>query len=465
MELCINGGILLDPANGVFSKQNVGIKDGRVHRISTEELKGDQIINADGLILCPGFIDVHMHEENYDEVTDSFEEGIFDCMLRMGVTTAIGGNCGGGPSDLKGYMEAIDRKGIPINLGMLVPHGSLREKAILEYPEEKTGEVAGGLDPKYLPASSAQLEKMAQWTEELLDIGCFGVSFGIRYIPGITNGELLTISKIAAKKGKLLAAHIRDDAKNVFPALSEFLSAAKTSGAAARVSHIGSMAAYGQMTEVLQEIEAQLENGMDVWCDCYPYDAFSTGIGETTYDDGFLERYGIGYEGIEIGEGPYRGKRCDEALFNKLRKEAPGTITIGHFMRQEEIEEALSHPQVLVASDGFMHGKEGHPRAAGTFPRVLSELVRKKKKLTLYQAVEKMTSLPAKAFSINRGSLGIGDIADMVLFDPEKIGDRATFEDPALPPEGIYGVFINGKIGAEKNRIRNRTLGRTVRCL
>lgn len=479
MDLCINGGTLIDPANRIFSKLNIGITDGKISRISAEELLAKKVLRADGLVISPGFIDVHIHEENYDAGTDSFKTGIFECMLSMGVTSAIGGNCGSGPSDVKEYMEAVDRKGIPINLGMLVPHGSLRERALLLTEKRKQSnsekemtkenndenEIAkeSKIDSKYLPATEEQIKLMMTWAEELLDYGCLGISWGIRYIPGIDEAELLSVSGVAGQKGKLLAAHIRDDAMNVMGAAREFLGAAIAVGAAPRLSHIGSMAAYGQMEELLSYIDQLRSEGVDVIADCYPYDAFSTGIGETTYDEGFIERYGIGYEGIEIGEGPYRGKRCDEALFKKLRIEAPETITIGHFMRAEEIDLALCHPAVLIASDGFMHGKEGHPRAAGTFPRVINELVKKKKKISLFEAINKMTALPAKYFSLERGRLGIGDIADIIIFDFEKLEDQANFENPALSPKGINWVLINGEIAIENGNLLNRNLGRTLR--
>src|SRR5699024_7617889 len=146
----------------------------------------------------------------------------------------------------------------------------------------------------------------------------------------------------------------------------------------------------------------------------------------------------------------------------ELRTNYPQTITIGHVMEGDNVDKAMAHPNVFIASDGLMKNFQGHPRAAGTFPRVISEYVRKKKILTLYEAIEKMTILPAKKFKINKGHLSLGADGDIVIFDFNQIKDRATFENPALPPEGIKYVIIDGKIAVENNIIKEKNLGKFV---
>lgn len=444
----INGGHLIDPANKISSKLNIAIENGKIAAISNTPLEGDKVIDAEELIVSPGFIDCHMHEDKYDKQEDKFNISIFECMLRMGVTTAIGGNCGGGPRDIPSYIDAVNRIGIPINLGMLVPHSTLRA---LE-----------GLNNKYESASHEEIKIMRKRAEEYIDMGLLGVSFGIRYIPGLTEKELIDISSVCKKDNKIVAAHIRDDAKNVFSAIKEFMKIGEELEIPLQVSHIGSMGAYGQMEELLSILDDKRTKGLNIAADCYPYNAFSTGIGQTTYDEGFLDRYNTTYESIEIAEGKYKGQRCNKEIFNELRLDNPSTITIGHVMKDEEVDIAIMHPNVLIASDGLMPNYQGHPRAAGTFPRMISKYVREKKLLSLYSAIEKMTSLPAKRFGLRKGSLGIGDDGDIVIFDYNKIKDNATFENPALSPDGIKYVLINGEIAMKNNEIRDLNLGRFV---
>lgn len=449
MDIAINNGLIIDPGNKVLSKLNIAISNGKVEEITQKKLSADKVINAEGMVVSPGFIDAHMHEGDYDNAADSFDTGIFECMLKMGVTTAIGGNCGSGPEDPGEYLDAADRLGLPINLALLVPHNTLRRKV--------------KATDKYMAVGIEDLYLMKEMAENWLNCGCIGVSFGIRYIPGIDRRELHIISEAAVKSRKTIAAHIRDDASNVIPSITELMEIAERFGIPAQISHIGSMGGYGQMDEVLAFIDLNRSKGLDISADCYPYAAFSTCIGETTYDDGFLERYSTSYENIEIGDGPYRGTRCTEELFGKLRAEAPDTITIAHVMKESEVEKALLHPGVLIGSDGFMNGVEGHPRAAGTFPKVFSEYVRKRKLISLNEAISKMTWQTAERFGIKGGKLSTGCAADIVIFNPDEIEEGATFENPTTPPKGIEYVVLNGKIAVKHGEIINCSLGRSIR--
>lgn len=449
MDLAINNGLIIDPGNKVYSRLNIGIEGGKITEITQKQLTADVVIDGSGLVVSPGFIDAHMHEGDYNAAADSFDTSIFEAMLKMGVTTAIGGNCGAGPEDPALYLDAADRQGLPINLALLVPHDTLRRRI-------KAAD-------KYLPVSTPDIYVMKELAERWLDSGCIGISFGIRYIPGIDRRELHIVSEAAVKSRKIIAAHIRDDASMVIPSIAEVVEVAAELGIPAQISHIGSMGGYGQMDEVLAFIDYHRAKGLDIYADCYPYAAFSTCIGETTYDDGFLERYNTTYENIEIADGLYRGKRCTAELFRRLRAEAPDTITIGHVMKESEIEKALIHPGVLIGSDGFMHGGEGHPRAAGTFPRVISEYVRKRKLLSLNEAISKMTWQTAERFGIKRGKLNVGCIADIAIFNAELIKDSATFENPTLSPKGIEYVVLNGEVAVKQGEIINNSLGRSIR--
>lgn len=450
MKTVINNGTVIDPKNKVNSKLNIAFEQGKITEISRDKLSGDIFIDADGLIVTPGFVDIHMHEDSYNSQKNIFNVDIFQCMLRMGVTTAIGGNCGIGTEDPDIYLNNVDKLGIPINIGLLVPHCSLRKKV---------QEV-----DRYKKASVNNINKMRKLAEEYLAQGCLGISYGIRYIPGVTKFELELISGAVQKNKKIIAAHIRDDAQNVLLATQELINVGVELDVPIQLSHIGSMGAFGQMAELLALIDSyHTGKGIDIASDCYPYTAFSTHLGATTYDEGFIERYQGGYENIEIAEGKYKDQRLNEQLYNKLRRDSPELLTIAYVMKEEEIDMALGHPNVVVASDGLLSNSQGHPRASGTFPRFIKKYVKEKKILNLYQAIKKITIQPAQRMGINKGSIGVGDDADIVIFDYENLADKATFAEPMLPPNGMKYVLVNGEIAMKDKEIINYNLGRSVR--
>ena len=449
MRTLIKDGFVIDPANGVNSKLNLVIEEGKIAEVTREEPKCEQVIDAQGKYVVPGFIDIHMHEEGYDEEEGKLKDSINYSMLRMGVTTAIGGNCGDNYMEPADYLDEIDAKGGPINMGLLAGHTYFRNKA--------------GHTDKYTEITDKELADMTKMMEEALDKGCIGVSFGIRYVPGINEKELLECGKLCRKGNKMVTAHVRNDAEFIFGAMQELINIGEKLNVPVQVSHVGSMGGFGQMREMLQIIDAYKANNYDVTADCYPYYAFSTRIGETTYDDGFLERYGTDYSVIEVCEGKYKGMRCNEEIFKELRKEAPHTITVCHVMKPEDVDMALVHPNVMLASDGLLNRGQGHPRAAGSFPRFIKNYV-KTGKLPLYDAINKMTAMQAKKLGLrNKGCLNKGADADIVIFDLDKIEDTATFDKPVEYPIGIDYVLINGQIALHNNEVVNAKLGRSVR--
>lgn len=446
MDIVINGGTLIDPKNKVYSKLNLGIVDGRIAKISKEKLQGKKEIDVTGLYVTPGFIDTHMHE---DPIIDGeIKINIFDKMLRMGVTSCFGGNCGIGPIDIKEYLEKID-KGNSVNFGMFLPHKILRDYI--------------GAEDRYKPTSSQEIKKMYEYGKKIVEENkLFGISFGIKYIPGMNFEELIKLSKLG--ENRIVSAHIRDDANNVIDAIKEFLKIGDYVDTHLQVSHIGSMGGFGQMEEVLELVNEKRYEGKSIACDCYPYAAFSTKLGETTFDDGFIEKYNTTYDKLEIADGELKGERCSEESFFKLRKEHPETMMVAHVMNEDDIRRALTDPNTIVASDGILgiYGN-GHPRAAGTFPRVISKYVKEEKILSLYSAIEKMTSLPAEIYKLDRGNLSVGSIADITIFSLEEIEDKATFAENQLAPEGIKYVLIGGEIALKDGEIVNNKLGKTIR--
>lgn len=447
-DTVINNGLIIDPANRIQSKLHLGISRGKVACLSAEPLAGGRVIDAAGLVVAPGFVDLHMHEDPLDQASGQFDVKIFATMLRMGVTTAIGGNCGIGPRDPAAYLAAADRSGLPVNIGLYAAHSELRKPYAAD---------------NYRPAPADAPAQMAADLDRQLAAGCVGISFGLRYVPGTTAEELQALAAVAARHKKLVAAHARDDAAYVLAAFNELIGLAAAHGARVQISHIGSMAAFGQMDAVLAMVDAACAAGLDIGLDCYPYNAFCTHIGSATYDPGFLERYGIGYDAIEITGGKYRGQRCTAATFAEVRAASPEVLAVAHVMRDREIDLALAHPRVVMASDGILVGGSGHPRAAGSFPRLISQYVKTKKLLTLHDAVAKATVRPAERVGLAKGSLAKGSDADLVIFAYDRLRDNADFASPLAPPDGIEWVLLGGETAVRQGEIVNDRLGKAVR--
>ncbi len=452
MKLLIKNGLLLDPANKVCSRLNLLLEDGKISRVTRQEPEADTVIDAAGRVVCPGFIDIHMHEDPVEtdgRIYADEERSIFCCMLRMGVTTVIAGNCGDNVWDPGDYLDLADRDRTAVNVGMFAGHQFYRE-------------AAGAMD-KYGPTTARQRREITAGIAQALERGCVGISYGIRYVPGIDRRELLETAQPCRKSRKPIAAHIRSDADEVFDAAKEFLDIARELEIPAQLSHIGSMAGFGQMKDFLAMVDAYRLNGLDVSCDCYPYYAFSTNIGATTYDDGWLERYRCGYDVVELCEGKYKGTRCTEESFREARREHPDYLTICYVMKEADVDAAFRHPNVMLGSDGILSAGQGHPRAAGTFPRMYAQFVRSGK-VSLYHAVEMMTAAPAEKLGLKtKGRLNVGADGDVVIFDPQTVQDNAAFEEPLRPPTGIDYVILGGEIAAKDGKICNGHLGRAIR--
>lgn len=449
MRTLIKNGLLVDPANRVMGKLNLLLDGESVAAVTAEEPEAERIIDAADRVVCPGFVDIHMHEDPLG-VDGHIRRSIFDAMLRMGVTTAVGGNCGINVCDPVRYLDVVERDGAPVNVALYAGHTFLRG-------------LSGAVN-KYANIAPGQLDVLLRRIDFALDAGCVGVSFGLRYVPGANAEEFRAAAMRCRGRRRLIAAHIRDDAEHVFGAIDELAQMGAECGVPVQVSHIGSMGGFGQMERVLEQVNEYRANGLDIACDCYPYFAFSTRIGETTYDDGWLERYHCDYSACMLAEGKYKGQRCTPETFAEMRRDFPRCITVCYVMREEDVRMALRHPSVMVASDGLIDNGQGHPRAAGCFPRFFREFV-KAGDVDLYHGIEKMTAQPAARLGFSRkGRLNAGADADVVIFDPERLRDRATFEEPMLAPEGIDYVFIRGEVAARDCEIVNPALGTAVRA-
>ena len=447
MRTLIYGGHVIDPANRVNGKLNLLIENGKIAWAGHTVPEADRTIDATGKIVTPGFIDIHLHEDPVAE--GKIQPCIFPMALRQGVTTVVGGNCGINVYDPGAYLDLVDRDGAAVNVALYAGHEYFRKEA--------------GAKDIYAGSTREQMDVMAQNIAKALDQGCVGVSFGLRYVPGADKEEFFRAAECCQKEKKLIASHVRDDADAIFGAIDEFCAAGVEFEVPVQISHIGSMGGFGQMEQVLEQIDSYKLNGLDIAMDCYPYFAFSTRLGTPTYDPGWLDRYHCDYDVLEYCEGKYKGQRATAETFAEMRRDFPECITVCHVMKEEEIRLAFRHPAVMLGSDGLVNNGQGHPRAAGSFPRFLKVFAREGD-LSLYQAVEKMTAQPATRLHLsNKGRLNVGADADVTIFDFEKIQDGATFAEPAVAPQGIEYVFVGGELAFEHGRILKDDCGKSIR--
>ena len=445
LDLILKNGLVCDPANSIQSILNVGIRNGRIACLTSEPLPAAAEIDCTGHIVSPGFVDAHSHEDDLCE--GHIEADITLRALRQGVTTLVTGNCGDAPRDLPAYCAAYDGKQ-PVNMALLAGHTTIRRLC--------------GARNKYAPVDEATLAAMCETLERQLTEGAKGLSMGIRYEPGMTLGEMCAMAAVVKRFGGVLAAHVRGDAFEIYDAIEEFLEIGRRTGVRLQISHIGSMAAYGQMAEVLSYVDRRAAaEGLDVRIDCYPYDAFCTSIGATTYDDGFLDRY-HDVTRIELTDGEYKGFIPNMEVFEKVRREHPEYLTIAHVMNGAEVDMALTHPRTMLGSDGVLLNGAGHPRAAGAFARFLAQYVFERKLLSLNEGIAKTTCEAAARFGLDRGTLGVGRAADVTVFDPKRLQDKATFAEPPHPPEGVRLVLLGGVVALQDGKVLHTDLGKIL---
>ncbi len=447
LDIKIVNGKIIDVENKAIIEGDIGIKDGKITDIGSLSAEAGHIIDARGKHISPGFIDIHMHEEDFT-LTKKKEYDISDTMLNMGVTTCAVGNCGNNRQGIKELYDFINEKGNPVNYLSYIGHNFLRVEA--------------GNTDIYKKSSKEQIEKMQKYVAEAIDFGAIGLSYGLEYCPGIDTEEAIAITKeIQGRDDLLLAAHYRKDAIHALESINEMAYIGKEAKIPFQISHLSSCSAFGNMTEALNLIQEIRDRGTDILVDAYPYDAFCTYIGSAVFDEGCFETWGKSYDAIMLTEEPYKGIYCDKELFEKVRKEYPRMLVVANVMNEEEIIEALNHPLVMAASDGIYRNHSGHPRGAGTFPRIIGRFVRDMEVMEFFDAVYKMTHMPAKRLQLNKkGIIKAGYDADITIFNYDTIIDKATFREPQLRPEGIDYVIVDGRLAVEKGKTVNNTSGR-----
>ena len=438
-DLAITGGRVLDPANLIDDVLNIAISNGQIVKVTRKPVKAKQVIDASGLVVAPGFIDILAGYPNRDE------SAIFK--VTDGVTSIV--SMHGGPVDVKKWYREIEEQGSYIHYGTTVGHGSLRQ--------------AVGIEDRNTPATAEQLATMIRLAEEAIDAGALGIGFGVQYVPGATREEVLRLFELAVRKDVPCHLHVRylgphPPDNNSLAAIQEVIAAATVTGASVQVVHIGSIAGRSMKT-ALWMIDGAREHGIDIMADVYPYTAGSTGLQSTVFDPGWQERMGgISYGDIELVK---TGERLTEESFNRYRQGKRIGVIV-HFIPEEAVQLALAHPFVMVASDGVISDGRGHPRGAGTFSRVLGKYVRELGVVSLNEAVRKMTIMPASRLEQSdpsmrrKGRLSVDADADIVVFDPKTVIDKATFTEPALRSVGIEYVIVAGKVVVKKGKLQER---------
>ena len=430
-DLVILNGRVIDPESKTDAVRNLGITNGKIRSISRTRLNGNNVIDARGLVVAPGFIDLHQHGQN----EENFRFKALD-----GVTSALELEVGTGDVD-RWYAERAGKS--LINYGVSAGHLAARMAAMKEQVTFlPTGEAARRA------ATDAEISEMKERVEQGLKRGAVGVGFGIQYTPNASHWEILELFRVAARYGASCHVHMRSagakDPTGSIQALEEVIAAAAITGAPLHVVHIHSTG--GPATpKLLQMISEAKSRGLDITTECYPYIAGMTDIKSAIFNEGWQEVFGIDYKDLQWAA---TGERLTKETFEKYRK--TGGMVAVFSMTEEIVREALRNPLTIIASDGILDNGKGHPRTAGTYSRVLGKYVRDDGALTLMDALAKMTLMPAKRLERrvpamkDKGRIRTGADADLAIFDAETIIDRATFQEPARETTGMKFVIING---------------------
>ena len=409
---------------------------------------GDRTVDGAGLVLAPGFIDVHNHST--DGLAADPEAA---SQIAQGITTVIVGPDGSSPKSIADYLAARRAAPATVNVGTMVGHATVRQQ------------VMG--DDYRRSAKPDEVERMASLVDRGMLEGALGLSSGLEYIIGsyAATDEIVVLATAAARRRGIYISHIRDEADLTLDAVRETIEIGTRAGLPVQITHIklGTVGVWGKASQVVAMIDAARRRGVDVTADAYPYLAWQSNLKVLVPNKQYKDPASVKEALDDVGGGrniqftrlarypQYVGRRLSEAaaaeniseveFFIRIADDEVGII--GHTMAEPDLRAFYRQPWVMVASDGGI--ANNHPRGAGTFPRVLGRLVREQGWMTLPEAIRKMTSLPAARLGLSdRGRIAQGAKADLVLFDPATIVDRSTFEQPRTLPEGVRMVWVNG---------------------
>jgi N-acyl-D-amino-acid deacylase len=479
-DLILRDVLIYDGEGGAPFKGDLAVDGDMIAAMGAVQGSARETVDGNGFALAPGFIDVHTH--------DDFAAVLYSDMAFKtvgGVTTCVVGNCGMGvapwqagarqaraihPEPLpewdgyRGYLGLLDAQPPGVNIAALVGHGTARFAAMGLEAREPTG---------------TETQTMRDIVSEGLEAGAVGLSSGLIYDPGrfARTEELIELASLMRGTGALYATHMRDEGTGLLNSVAEAITIGERAGVPVQISHhkASGREAWGLVTQSLALIEQAQARGLDVHADQYPYTAGST-ILAAVFRDG---RFGSPPDAIVIASAASRrdwegrsiaalaaAMGCDvtEAAMRILSQE-PGATVVIHMMCEDDVRTVMRHPSTMIGSDGLptLAGKP-HPRLYGTFARVLGHYARDEGVLSLAEAIRRMTSFPARKFGFtDRGRLRAGAKADLVLFDPDRIIDCGTFEDPKQMPKGVARVYVNGALTARDGEPTGMRAGRTLR--
>lgn len=485
-DILIQNGKIIDGTGNSWYYGDVAVKAGNIIAIGKlSHLTADKIIDAKGLIVAPGFIDVHAHIED-----GIFERPTADNYIYDGVTTVITGNCGGSADNLKNFFSRVDSMKTSINIASLVGHNTVRRLAM-------------GLDNRL--ATALEQQNMEHLVGQAMQDGAVGFSTGLIYLPGTYSNtdEVIGLAKTAATYQGVYASHIRNEENGVVDAINEAIQIGKSANIPVQISHfkVSGRANWGRSRETLSLIEGARNAGYDVTIDQYPYTASSTNLGIRLPSwalaggqDSLVKRladpvlhqqivkemlamqnkykyknYGYAFVAMHRADTTLNGKNISQINTLKNRKPnmkaeaetildmmlAGGAQMVYHSMNEDDVRTFIKYPFNMIGADGGVSNGTGfpHPRTYGTNARVLSKYVREEKLISLEEAIRRMTSLAAQKFQLkNRGLLKEGYAADIVVFNAMDVQDKATFEQPHQFSQGFKNVLVNGRMVIEDGR-------------
>lgn len=479
-DLVIINGRIVDGTGNPWFYGSVAIKDGKIVKVGRFDASGAAaIVDAKGQIVAPGFIDVHAHTE------DIFSNPTAENFVRMGVTSLVTGNCGGSATDVREFLGRFRTKPLAVNLGTLIGHNSVRQRVM-------------GLENRDPTADEQQ--KMNALVEQGMKDGAVGISTGLIYVPGTYSKteEVVELAKVASQFGGTYASHIRDEGTEVVKAITEAINIGEQTNMPVEISHfkISSKALWGQSDTTIGLVESARKRGLQVTVDQYAYPASSTSLdsrmpswaiaggreeGKKRLADpetrkkivqeikedlkkkkfkdlsfAYVASYRAEpkYNGKNIAEITQiaKGKKKLDAQIDQMIEmyEKGGAQMVYQVMNEDDVQRIMRQPFTMIASDsGVRSFGSGvpHPRGYGNNARVLGRYVRELKVIGLEDAIRKMTSLPAQTFNLrDRGQIREGFAADIVIFDENRVTDKATFDAPHQYAEGFTAVFVNGQL-------------------
>jgi N-acyl-D-aspartate/D-glutamate deacylase len=450
-DLVIEGGRVLDPETGLDAVRNVGIRDGKIVHVSAEALSGRRMVHAGGLVVAPGFIDLHQHGQDMASQRVKALDG---------VTTALELEIGA--PDVAQFLKSKEGHSL-IHYGTSASHVAARAAVFgAPLPAEVIGSQSG--TPEILPksgratdqpATPEQIAAIEQRLRAELDAGGLAVGMGIQYTPGATRLEVIDMFRLAAERGLPVYTHMRSAGRvepgSSIEAVSEVIGAAAITGASLHIVHINSTCLRDSL-ECLAMVEGARARGLDVTTEAYPYIAGMTAVNSALFNPGWPEKLGIDYGDLVL---PNTGEHLTKQRFDELHNSNTTHWVLVFANTQEIVDKVIPHPLVMIASDGG----EGHPRNAGTYSRVLAQYVRGKGTVTLMDAMRKMSLMPAEMLERStpagrqKGRLQEGCDADIVVFDAATISDRSTFEKPMEPSVGVRYLVVGGIVVVDEGKI------------